>query len=104
MRGVHVRDAGAGARHDRLHALAISVADQPHRIAREVLASLRRAKNVADALEKFMKSLLGGAVDLDVHDGNQITPRSARQASIAHRRVTDRNDPTSKLSLRCLLG
>ena len=79
MRGVHVRDAGARAGHDRLHALAITVADQPHRVAREVLAPLRRAEHLADAVEEPVESLLRRAVDRDVHDADQITPRSAPQ-------------------------
>ena len=90
MRCIHVRDARARARRDRLHALALASADQPERVAREVGASLRRPEDLAEVIQVVVQSLLGGAIDLDVHERDQITSRS-RRATSAIRRTCNRS-------------
>lgn len=97
MRGLHVRDARASARDDRSHALAITVADQPERIAREVGASLRRPEDGANAVEVITQPLLREMVDVDVHARQDHVSILVANSRGAQSHASDRNDPTSEI-------
>src|SRR5690349_15197605 len=93
MRCIHVRDACARARRDRLHALSLASADQSERVTREVGASLRCPEDLAEVIQVVVQSPFGGAVDLDVHERDQITSRSRCATSRSDARATERNGP-----------
>jgi hypothetical protein len=79
MRRVHLPNAGPSAGHDRLDALTVAVADQSQRVAGKILTTLRRPQDHPDAVEKLTQSLRGRAVDLDVHEPQEITSGSRQQ-------------------------
>jgi hypothetical protein len=74
-----VNNAGTGTSDDGLHALSISFTDQPQGVAGEVLAPLWITQDLANAVEKAMKSLRRCSIDLDVHEVDLITTRSRSQ-------------------------
>jgi hypothetical protein len=76
---VHVFHARSGARDDRFHALAVAFTNQPQCIVGEILAPLRRTEDAPQVVEERMQSLRSGAVDLDVHELQEIMPRSRQQ-------------------------
>lgn len=79
MRGIHMGSAGSSTSDDGLHALAITFADQPQGVAREVLAALRIAPNLANAVEKTLEPSARRSIDLDVHKADLIRRRSRSQ-------------------------
>jgi hypothetical protein len=79
MRGVHMGSTGSSTSDDGLHALAIAFADQPQGVAREVLAALGIAQNLANTVEQALEPSGRRSIDLDVHEANLITSRSRSQ-------------------------